>query len=341
MRSVRVVLPAVGRFLVSGLLSLLLLVGAPAPTAVTWSMGSGAASTVRTTSTLTRTSTKATTALARLTVKGKAAKTGYARSEFGAAWADVDRNGCDQRNDMLRRDLRSVTLKAGTHGCVVLKGTLVSAYTNQTISFTRGAKTSSEVQIDHMVALENAWVSGANRWSAAKRKLFANDPLNLEAVDGTSNSQKGSSEASAWLPRNKAYRCTYVARQISVKAKYSLSVTSAEKAAMGRVLKACPGQETYRSTLTVTSGASSSGKPSAAASAAPTASSEKPATRPTATSAKPGSDGSCPAAFPIKGNENSMIYHVPGGRYYARTKAEQCFSTEAAARAAGFRPSKA
>lgn len=341
MRSVRVVFPAVGRFLVSGLVSLLLLFGAPAPTVTTWSIGSGAASTVRTTSTVIRTSTKATTALARLTVKGKAAKTGYARSEFGAAWADVDRNGCDQRNDMLRRDLRSVTLKAGTHGCVVLKGTLVSAYTNQTISFTRGAKTSSKVQIDHMVALENAWVSGANRWGADERRLFANDPLNLKAVDGASNSQKGSSEASAWLPRNKAYRCTYVARQISVKAKYSLSVTSAEKAAMARVLTACPGQDTYRSTLTVTTGASSPAKLSATAGAAATPSATKPAARPGATSAKPASDGSCPAAFPIKGNENSMIYHVPGDRYYSRTRAEQCFSTEAAARAAGFRAPKA
>ena len=116
-------------------------------------------------------------------------------------------------------------------------------YTGKTIRFTRGVKTSSAVQIDHVVALENAWRSGASAWDAGKRYAFANDPYNLLAVDGPANQAKGSASAAYWLPTNSAYRCDYVARQIGVKAKYSLSVTSNEKTAMQAVLHTCPAQE--------------------------------------------------------------------------------------------------
>ena len=177
-----------------------------------------------------------------LEVKGRAPKTGYSREEFGQRWADVDRNGCDTRNDILRRDLTDTVLKPGTHDCVVLSGTLVSPFTAEVISFTRGQDTSSEVHIDHVVALSDAWQKGAQQLSPHDRELFANDPLNLLAVDGRSNSQKGDGDAATWLPANKAFRCDYVARQVSVKAKYDLWVTPAEKEAVIRVLDSCPGQ---------------------------------------------------------------------------------------------------
>jgi len=180
--------------------------------------------------------------LATLTVKGRAPMTGYDRARFGQAWADVDRNGCDTRNDVLRRDLTAYTLKAGTHGCLVLKGTLHDPYTGHTIAFVRGPGTSSAVQIDHVVALGDAWQKGAQPWSTAKRTAFANDPLNLLAVDGPTNLRKSDSDAATWLPPRKAGRCAYVARQISVKHKYGLWVTEAERGAMARVLQACPRQ---------------------------------------------------------------------------------------------------
>ena len=180
--------------------------------------------------------------LATLAVKGRAALTGYERDEFGQAWADVDRNGCDTRNDMLRRDLRAIVFKPGTRDCVVASGVLdPDPYTGARIDFVRGETTSMAVQIDHVVALADSWVSGAFGWDERKRIAFGNDPLNLLAVDGPTNSRKGAGDAATWLPRS-AFRCTYVARQIAVKAKYDLWVKPAERDAMARVLEACPNE---------------------------------------------------------------------------------------------------
>lgn len=181
-------------------------------------------------------------ALGSLAVAGRGPRTGYDRSQFGQSWRDLDRNGCDQRNDVLRRDLRPFVLKVGTHGCLVLTGTLVSPYTGETIHFVRGQSTSNAVQIDHVVALSDAWQKGAAQWSATKREEFANDFLELLAVDGHSNASKGDGDAATWLPPHKAFRCEYIATQIAVKGKYELRVTVAERDAMARVLSGCPGQ---------------------------------------------------------------------------------------------------
>jgi hypothetical protein len=172
--------------------------------------------------------------------KGRAAKTGYTRAQFGPAWADVDRNGCDTRNDILKRDLTNQVYKEKTKQCVVLSGTLVDPFSGESINFVQGAKTSSEVQIDHTVALSNAWQTGAFKLTSDQRKAFANDPLNLQAVKGKLNSQKGDGDAATWLPPLKSYRCDYVSRQIAVKLKYKLWFTAPEKEAMIRILKACP-----------------------------------------------------------------------------------------------------
>jgi hypothetical protein len=172
--------------------------------------------------------------------KGRAAKTGYTRAQFGPAWADVDRNGCDTRNDILKRDLTNEVFKEKTNGCTVLSGTLVDPFSGETINFVQGAKTSSEVQIDHSVALSNAWQTGAFKLTTDQRKAFANDPLNLMAVKGRLNSQKGDGDAATWLPPLKSYRCDYVSRQIAVKIKYKLWFTAPEKEAMIRILKTCP-----------------------------------------------------------------------------------------------------
>lgn len=186
---------------------------------------------------------KAVAVLATLPIKGRAPKTGYSREEFGQAWADVDKNGCDTRNDMLKRDLSAKTFKPGTRECQVLTGVLADPYTATTIDFVRGSATSSAVQIDHVVALNDAWQKGAQQLTADQRTALANDPLNLLAADGPANQQKGASDAATWLPPNKGYRCNYVARQISVKATYSLWVTQAEHDAMANVLANCAGIE--------------------------------------------------------------------------------------------------
>ena len=184
----------------------------------------------------------AASALATLPVKGRAPKTGYDRDKFGPAWADVDHNGCDTRNDMLKRDLDGETFKPGTHDCVVLTGSLKDPYTGKKIAFSRGQGTSDDVQIDHMVALSDAWQKGAQQLDDPTRKNLANDPLNLMAVDGPTNQGKGDSDAATWLPPNKSFRCKYVARQVAVKAKYRLYVTQAERDAINGVLGGCPGE---------------------------------------------------------------------------------------------------
>ena len=172
--------------------------------------------------------------------KGRAAKTGYTRAQFGQTWADVDRNGCDTRNDILKRDLTAEVFKEKTRECVVLSGTLIDPFSGETINFVRGNTSSMEVQIDHVVALSNAWQTGAFKLSIKERTAFANDPMNLLAVKGRLNSQKGDGDAATWLPPLKSYRCDYVSRQIAVKIKYKLWFTAPEKEAMVRILKSCP-----------------------------------------------------------------------------------------------------
>jgi hypothetical protein len=170
-------------------------------------------------------------------VKGRAPKTGYTRDEFGPA--DIDHNGCDTRNDILARDLEGETFKPGTNNCVVATGTLADKYTGTTITFVRGQDTSSAVQIDHIIALSDAWQKGAQQLTAEQRRQLANDPLNLMAADGPTNGAKGDKDAATWLPPNKAFRCEYVARQTSVKAKYRLWVTQAEHDAIAGILAGC------------------------------------------------------------------------------------------------------
>lgn len=184
----------------------------------------------------------AASVLATLAVKGRAPKTGYSRDQFGQTWADVNRNGCDTRNDMLKRDLTSIIYKEKTRDCVVASGILVDRYSGETINFVRGNVTSMAVQIDHVVALSNSWQTGAFKLTMAARTAMANDPMNLFAVKGSLNSQKGAGDAATWLPPLKSFRCTYVAQQIAVKAKYSLWVTAPEKEAMSRILSSCPKQ---------------------------------------------------------------------------------------------------
>jgi hypothetical protein len=178
--------------------------------------------------------------LATLAVKGRAPETGYDRDQFGPQWSDVDRNGCDTRNDVLARDLTGETFKPGTQDCVVVSGILADPYTGQTVAFQRGDGTS--VDIDHVVALGNSWQTGSFAWDEARRTAFANDPLNLLAVDYSANRQKGDGDAATWLPDNRGYRCAYVARQVAVKASYGLWVTQAEHDAIARVLADCPGE---------------------------------------------------------------------------------------------------
>ncbi|WP_307816132.1 HNH endonuclease family protein [Myceligenerans indicum] len=165
---------------------------------------------------------------------------GYDRDEFGTAWKDVDHNSCDTRNDILARDLENLEYTEGD-SCQISSGTLEDPYTGDEIDFERGPH-SGDVQIDHIVALKNAWVTGAYAWDQEEREQIANDPLNLVASDGPANMGKGADDTSEWLPDNGSYRCEYVAAQVAVKIKYDLWVTQDEHDAMADVLTSCPSE---------------------------------------------------------------------------------------------------
>ena len=184
----------------------------------------------------------ALTRLEQLTI-AQPVQTPYDRRQFGQRWADIDRNGCDQRNDVLKRDLTDVTTKPGTHDCVILSGVLLDPYTGQKVNFTRGESTSIDVQIDHVVPLAWAWRQGASEWTEDKREQLANDPLNLLAVDGTSNASKSDQGPALWMPPSEDYHCSYVERFVQVLDAYNLTVTTEDHAAMQSELSSCTGDE--------------------------------------------------------------------------------------------------
>ena len=182
------------------------------------------------------------TLLDALPVKGWDRNTDFSRARFGERWSDdVDvefgHNGCNTRDDILRRDLDDLVVRPGT--CYAQSGVLLDPYSGATIPFVRGPDTSDVVQIDHVVSLSDAWYKGARAWDDQRRRDFANDPRNLLAVDGKANFDKAFRDATAWLPPSSAFRCEFVARQVEVKAAYGLWVSAKEKRAMAGVLDAC------------------------------------------------------------------------------------------------------
>jgi hypothetical protein len=176
--------------------------------------------------------------LNQLEVKGRAPKTGYSRAAF-THWSDLNRDGCDSRNEILKRDLTQIVFKTGTRDCKVISGQLLDPLSGKTLIF---SSSKSTVDIDHLVSLSNAWQTGAAYFDKKTRESLANDPLNLLAVDAKLNRQKGDADAATWLPPLKSFRCEYVARQVAVKAKYLLWITSAERDTILKVLDNCPGQ---------------------------------------------------------------------------------------------------
>lgn len=180
----------------------------------------------------------ATAILAQLEIKGRAPKTDYARTQFYDGWPNME-DGCNLRQKILRRDLGD---SARLDGCNVISGEYTEPYTGEHLIFTAREQISKGLQIDHIVALSDAWQKGAQNLEQSIRYQIATDPLNLVAVDSSANQKKSDGDAATWLPNNKAFRCEYVARQVSVKYKYHLWVTEAEHDAIDKVLQNCPNQ---------------------------------------------------------------------------------------------------
>ncbi len=180
--------------------------------------------------------------LGQLEVRGWDRTSDFRRYRFGQAWSDevnveFGHNGCNTRDDILRRDLTNLVVRPFT--CFAQSGTLIDPYTGTAIAFVRGPDTSNSVEIDHVVALADAWYKGARAWDPQRRLDFANDPRNLLAVSPKANFDKAYRDASAWLPPNAAFRCDFAARQIEVKAAYGLWLSAKEKRALAEVLARC------------------------------------------------------------------------------------------------------
>ena len=180
-------------------------------------------------------------ALDNLTVVTGESEASYDRDLFGQRWADVDRNGCDTRNDILRRDMTELELKADTNGCKVLAGTLTDPYSGDDVAFVSGEDTSRLVQIDHIVPLSWAWRHGADAWKIEQRTEFANDPLNLQATTESMNQSKGDSGPSRWLPAQEPAYCGYAERFVQVLAKWELGIGSLDRAVVRGILIECAG----------------------------------------------------------------------------------------------------
>ncbi|MDR0505137.1 MAG: HNH endonuclease family protein [Bifidobacteriaceae bacterium] len=263
-------------------------------------------------------------ALTLLDLRSKPA-TGYKRSAFHHweqaakhGWKAVPK-GCNTRAATLYRD--GQVTKVNTK-CQVSQGQWRDPYTDQSF------RQASQLDIDHVVPLAEAWRSGANQLSAAERASLANAPINLVAVSASQNRSKGDKSPAYWKPSNQRSWCAYAVRWIEVKTIWQLDLTSAaERTELGRMLNTCP------SSIKGLAVSGSDAQPGTLIKVTVSAKSAKLAAKPTAA-------GNCPAKAPIKGNASSHIYHLPGGAYYSRTKAEQCFASEAAARKAGYRRSQ-
>lgn len=175
--------------------------------------------------------------IARVRVGRKGSSIGYRRTRFGKKWADTARgvpyarNGCRTRDDLLARDGREIRYRDGSR-CVVVSMTLLDPYTGTTIKWRKAEH--ARVQVDHVVPLSYAWRMGASRWPVGKRLRFANDPLNLVAVSGAVNEDKGGAGPAEWLPPRRDIRCAYAVRFAQVALKYHLPITKADKKAMLR-----------------------------------------------------------------------------------------------------------
>ncbi len=182
----------------------------------------------------------ATAVLEKLEIKGRAPKTGYERSEFYASWPTID--GCSLRQRIIKREMGDTAVVSKDNNCDVISGEFDDPYTGEHKVFNEKSDFGSGIQIDHVVALSDAWQKGAQYKTADERYALATDPLNLLAVDSSANQNKSDGDAATWLPPNKKFRCQYVARQVSVKYKYGLWVTQAEHDAISNVLEKCPNE---------------------------------------------------------------------------------------------------
>lgn len=171
------------------------------------------------------------------TSSGRPGRSGYQEydRDLYEHWTDADGDCVDARDEVLRSESR-VRPTMSADGCDVLSGEWFDPYTGRTFTNPR------DLHVDHLVPLAEAHRSGAYRWSAAKRRAYANDlsdPRSLIAVSAGANMSKGADDPAHWLPENRQYRCTYVRDWVAVKERWNLRMDQAEQRAVQLVQATC------------------------------------------------------------------------------------------------------
>ncbi len=184
----------------------------------------------------TRVSGTALNLLGRLATRSEHGK-GYSRSKF-QLWIDADGDGCDTRDEVLIAELKK-PVRIGS-GCRIYGGRWYSAYDG------KWTTNPSTFDIDHVVALKEAWDSGAWNWTKARRRAYANDlgsGRSLRAVTASSNRSKSDRDPAQWLPPRSSFRCTYATQWVATKVRWHLAVNAAERRALRNVLVSCPARK--------------------------------------------------------------------------------------------------
>jgi hypothetical protein len=282
------------------------------------------------------TGTTAATTLAKLRVVAEPQRVGYDRELF-PHWLDQDADSCDARAEvLLEESLKAVRKSAG---CRLHNGSWKSIYDGVSYSTPTG------LDIDHVVALAEAWDSGASTWSQQDRSAFANDlgsPWSLVAVSARSNRMKSDLDAADWQPSTKYGRCWLATATVITKWRWSLSVDPAEREALLRQIRACPASRVNLPLkINLTPSPTGVDLETKTPTPMPSDSSSPTPGNDVRVKVSPSHQGNCPTTHPVKGNINSTgerIYHLPTSTYYTRTRAESCFSDTTAAEIYGFRP---
>lgn len=260
------------------------------------------------------------TYLQELKVAPEVQRVGYLRSDF-KHWVDHDKNGCDTRREVLFQESQ---LKSSS--CSEYKGSWLSIYDNQTIT------DPTKLDIDHVVALAEAWDSGANLWTKQQRQDFANDltsPYSLVAVSASSNRKKSDKDFSDYQASTKTGRCFLAESVIITKWRWSLTIDERERKSLLSAINSCPKNTPVAIEKYLPNASIPPKEPV-------TPITPQPADN-TPSIAQP--EGyNCPSTHPIKGNiSKERIYHTPNSPYYTRTKPEECFKTAEDAITNGYR----
>lgn len=156
----------------------------------------------------------------------------YNRDEW-KHWSDFDLDCMNTRHEILKAQADG-PIRFSPDGCYVSMSTWHDPFSGKT--FTRA----SDLDVDHIVPLKWAHDNGGYAWNRERKEEFANDPINLLAVDDGLNSQKRAQPPTAWMPPNHYFRCEYLDLWLKVLKKYDdLRMHPAEKRIFSRQLRAC------------------------------------------------------------------------------------------------------